>query len=434
MKKIIQDVVFKKTRPPAVTPAKSTPKVNEAIPKTGLEPISPHTFLQKGVGASPDGRESNSKFVLWLVAVIAFIFLLFSVSVLFTSAKIVVLPKIKDLVVEQEITASKDAKNGILPFELMTIKDEETRILKATKQVDVEKKASGQVFIYNAFSTEPQKLLIETRLEGEGKIYKTDAPVIIPGSTVKDGEIVPGSIEVGITAAVPGEEYNSGPIDLTIFGFKGTPKYTKFYARSKGEISGGFKGLAYVIDEEEANGVSNDLQEILKSRMLARAKAEIPSDFVFFDGAAFFDFGDTKPKIEAKESDLPITEKAALTVVLFNREKLTSKILELTDKEKTGADFYIADLNNLNFTIKSPADLSLGEPKELVFSLSGRAKTVSKVDEDKLASDLLGIRKKEFRQVLANYPNIDQAEVTIKPFWRSTFPENLNKIKIIVKS
>ena len=84
MKKIIQDVVFKKTRPPAVTPAKSTPKVNEAIPKTGLKPISPHTFLQKGVGASPDGRESNSKFVLWLGAGIAFIFLLFFFSVFFT--------------------------------------------------------------------------------------------------------------------------------------------------------------------------------------------------------------------------------------------------------------------------------------------------------------------------------------------------------------
>lgn len=414
-----------------VRPAETAEPANEVILPSHRTPKSPIPPRSAGLD---NRKESNSKLALWLVAIVAFVFLLFSVSVLFTSAKVAVLPKVKDLVLDEELVAKREAASGDLGFDVMTLTDEETKVLKATKQVDVEKKARGKAVLYNSFSTEPQKLLIETRLEGgNGKIYKTDAPVTIPGSTVKDGQIVPGSIEVGITAAEAGEDYNSSPVDFNIVGFKGTPKYSKIYARSKGDIAGGFKGLAYVIDEEEAKKVSSDLQGVLKSRMLTRAKAEIPAGFILYDKAVFLDFDDVQPRVEAKESDLPITAKATLTAILFNRDKLTDKLLESAGKKEEEGDFYIAGLESLDFILKDGLDLSSPELKEIIFGLSGRTKTVSKVDSGKLAADLLGIKKKEFRRVLAGYPNIDQAEVTIKPFWRSTFPENPKKIKILVK-
>src|SRR6185436_19331087 len=101
---------------------------------------------------------------------------------------------------------------------------------------------------YNNYSTASQNLDIDTRLEGSnGKIYKTKTKIVIPG--MKDGKT--GSVEVKVYASVAGPEYNSAPLDFKIFGFKGTPKYSKFYGRSKGALSGGAKGKAPALSAEE---------------------------------------------------------------------------------------------------------------------------------------------------------------------------------------
>src|SRR3989344_6062534 len=105
------------------------------------------------------------------------------------------------------------------------ISGEESKVVQDTKTKDVIEKAKGTVLIYNNFSSVPQRLDIDTRLEGSnGKIYKTVKKIVVPGMRSS----APGSVEVGIYAAAGGEEYNSGPLDFTIFGFKGTPKYSKF--------------------------------------------------------------------------------------------------------------------------------------------------------------------------------------------------------------
>jgi len=70
--------------------------------------------------------------------------------------------------------------------------------------------------------------------------------------------------------------------------------------------------------------------------------------------------------------------------------------------------------------------------KNIAFNLSGTPKVVWKVDTEKLISDLLGKRKKDFYQVLSQYPDIKSADLALKPAWRTSFPDKSKDIKIIV--
>ncbi|KKP64072.1 MAG: hypothetical protein UR62_C0021G0010 [Candidatus Nomurabacteria bacterium GW2011_GWF2_35_12] len=70
--------------------------------------------------------------------------------------------------------------------------------------------------------------------------------------------------------------------------------------------------------------------------------------------------------------------------------------------------------------------------KNIGFTLSGIPKIVYKVNEEKFTADLLNKKKKDFNQILAQYPNISSAELIFRPFWKASFPEKSESIEIIV--
>jgi len=207
--------------------------------KRTLKETEPMETQKERKEANRGGRKS--RYLLWLVALISAAFCFFTLSFLFSKAEVLVNQKTEDVILNENLSAGKDSNTG-LPFNLMIISDEENKILQATGEKDVTETATGAVLIFNASSSAPQPLNIDTRLEGSnGKVYKTQNKTVVPGMS-KDG--TPGSMEVKIYGAAAGADYNSAPLDFKILGFKGTPKYSKFYARSKGAITGGFVGKA----------------------------------------------------------------------------------------------------------------------------------------------------------------------------------------------
>jgi len=64
--------------------------------------------------------------------------------------------------------------------------------------------------------------------------------------------------------------------------------------------------------------------------------------------------------------------------------------------------------------------------------LAGPLEIVWKVDGDKLAADMLGQPQKSFNDILSKYPNIDSAQLVLRPFWKTSLPSKLTEIKVIV--
>jgi hypothetical protein len=372
----------------------------------------------------------RSRYGLWVVAGVAVIFLFFAVSFMFSKALITINPKISDIPYNQNLQAVKDTDEDTLSFDLVVLSGEEKKTLRGGEVTDLAVKARGTVVIYNNFNTVPQKLAIDTRLEGSnGKIYKTEKALTVPGMK----GATPGSIEVNIYGSEAGEAYNSGPLDFTILGFKGTSKYTKFYARSKGDITGGFVGKGSMVSEGSKTNAINELTEILKSKLSKKATEQIPPGFILFPDASFLSVDSEEVgKTEAGSTDVPITIKGTLYGFLFNEEELAKKIVSTAVANGDGSEVFISNIRDLTFALLRRDSSSAGVAN-INFSLTGTPKVVWKFDADALAAELVDKKKSDFSQILSQYPNIDSADLILRPFWKRSFPSELKNISVTVK-
>lgn len=374
------------------------------------------------------------KLMLWIITASSLIVLFFALSYLFDGATVTVTPKSKELVLNDTFTAVKNAGAEDLSFEVMAVDDDISKDVEGVENKDVSSLAKGTVVLYNEYSQTSQPLLIDTRLQTpSGKIYKTDKAVTIPGYTMKDGEKVPGSVTIGIHASEPGSDYNITPSDFTIFGFKGTPKYDGFYAKSKGDISGGAVGNVFTIDPTTAEKTKADLSVALRDKLLKKATNQIPPGYVYFDDSIFFtsDVPVSNPTSQTKT--ITLTESGSLALILFNEKNITAKIADAGLAQYDGNPVSMPELAKLHMQIKDKAAVNPQTATSISFTLDGKATLYWSLDKVKLLASLIGVRKSAVKDVLAQYPTIDTAEVVISPFWKTTLPTKEGDINLIVK-
>lgn len=416
---LLQDMVKVRNNSSLQVAGKKEKIFQKPEPKKELE-------LESELGQNKKG----SKYRIYFVALISVLFLLFALSYLFSGAKITIKPKVEDIPINEKLTALKDSNVSDLSFDLVVISGEENKIVEGGEEKDVAIKATGTVLIYNSFSSLPQNLDIDTRLEGSnGKIYKTVKKITVPGMTGDK----PGSVEVGIYGAEAGEAYNSVPLDFKIFGFKGTPKYEKFYARSRGDITGGFKGKSPIVSSLDKASVISELSSTLETKLVKKITDQIPSGFVLFKDAVFLKINDKDVSFTLnKENKTVANVKGTLYGFLFDEKKLTKKIAKDIIEEYNGDEVYMPNIRELTFSLNDKENISFADTKNINFSITGTPEIIWKIDEVKFASDIIGKKKEDFNKILSQYPNIDSAELVIRPFWKSSFPETTKNIEIIV--
>jgi hypothetical protein len=211
--------------------------------------------------------------------------------------------------------------------------------------------------------------------------------------------------------------------------------------RSVGNITGGFIGEASIISEADQAVALADLKTQLQAKLFQKAEYLIPSTDILFQSATFFSETDNSSEIPvlAKDNTFPITVAGTLYGIFFDQKQLTTKIATDNVTNYDGSDVYIPDIQNLTFVL-APSTLSTLQPdfsnftdlQSINFTLTGKATLVWKVDTDKLIADLLGKSKKEFYQILAGYPNIQSADLTISPVWKLSIPDKIKSITVIV--
>jgi hypothetical protein len=378
-------------------------------------------------------KEKKSYNMLWLIALISVVALFFAVSFLFSNAKVTVNPKTKDFVLNKTLTATKDTSADNLSYDLVVLSGEEKKEVVAGEEKDYLEYAKGSVLIYNSFSSSPQSFAINTRLEGSnGKIYKTQTSVTVPGMG-KNG--LPGKIGVDIYGEKVGEAYNSPPLDFTILGFKGTPKYSKFKAMSVGEITGGLSGKSRQVSDADKASTIKELTDTLLANLFAKAKNQTPKEFVLLQSATYLNIDENTITPSETPGNFIIDVKGTFSGILFNREKLTGEVIKAFSAGNPDTDVsntYVSNIDALIFSDSLLNATNISDAGDITFNLTGAQKIVWQVDTEKLTGDLLGRNKNEFNQILAQYPNIDSADLQVKPVWQSTLPSKSEKIKIIV--
>ncbi len=332
---------------------------------------------------------------------------------------------------ETDLSYSFIAKGKPAPDEIMyDVVNYDTSVskeVKATGEKTVTTKASGKIIIYNNFSTASQELVANTRFEAtNGKIYRISKAVIVPGQKTIDGKLTPGSVEAIVTADVPGEAYNSKETDFTIPGFKGSPKFSGFYARSSTPIEGGSSGIRKVPSDADLSKISKDLESELKAKLIADVSARVPKDFVLIKGAEQFELKQIEIKDSSNKEMALVALSGSIKTYIFQRQDIERNI---TKK--------LSDPISQNIEITSYDGLSLASFKENASSsvsanLIGKTTIKAKIDTEKLANAIAGQSKKNIVPIISDFTDIQKAEVVVKPIWMPSLPVDTERIRVIV--
>lgn len=310
---------------------------------------------------------------------------------------------------------SPDLVSGIIPAQYFSLSK------SGSKAVEAPLKAGGSIEIYNAYSAAPQKLVAQTRFETkDGKIFRIKNPVTIPGAKMSGTKLLPSSIKADVIADMVGEEYLIGPTFFTITGFKDTPKYAGFYAKSV-ELMTMVESVGLTKEDilKNRNELRESLAQELKSDTLNTLK---DSNLQLIDGASLIavDYF----KVSGNVISMKISWQA-----LFFKEK------DLRDLASYFVSSRYPDLKNFTFedSITYPkatrADFKKGE---LFFTFDIQKDNALTADIAALKKELAGHGESEMRAVVSSKTYIQSAAISLWPFWVTSAPDNLHKINITI--
>lgn len=410
-KKLIQDIFVKKNAPSGAAPERRT----QAVERTSEQPAR-----RPPVTSSPRSPLLGKK-RFWLSLVAIFVAVFFFVATSFSSATLTLTPRSETVVADGVYTLARKDTEGAIHYEVMTLDQENSLSVPANGVSKVEKKAKGTIIVYNAFDSKPQKLVAGTRFAtSDGKIYKADSTITVPGMKGSTA----GSVIADVTAAETGDEYNIGLSDFTIPGFKDSPRYAKFYARSKTEMIGGAKGNQPIAKDTDILDARHKLEDSLKTTLLDRSKKETPDGYLFYVGSDTFSIAFLPNQESASSTDsLIVRAKGTLSAIILEKASLARVLALKKVPGYTSETVDIANPESLNFAFakKDPSDTT---PDSIGASLTGSAKLVWAIDEESLRADIAGISKADFQNVLKNHPEINRAEASFNPPWIFSFPKD----------
>lgn len=385
-----------------------------------------HEFEASRARSNSRGRgfKKHWKKITVLGGIITVLIGVIVLSNMFHGATVTVTPRTQTQNIQKDYIAKRIPASSELGYNVVTVKQSGSETIKATGEKQVEKKATGTIVIFNNYSTAVQRLIKNTRFATpEGVIFRIVDSVTVPG---KKGT-TPGSVEASVVADGAGESYNVGLKDFTIPGFKGDPRYTTFYARSKTPIAGGFSGVQKIVADADRAKAKSNIESKISAELIKQIPVNVSPEVTYFPGAYTIEFT-ALPEESASASEVTIKEEGVLSIVVFDKKTLGAAVASVELAKYDRLPVILKNAEELTF--KSKGDFKPGSTDSISFTLSGPAKFEWLYDENGLKKALLGKSRSEIPAALQKYPTIEKADISLRPFWSRSFPDSLEKVII----
>lgn len=426
-KKIILEEI-KEEEPITITPQKKYPK--EFLPK---EPI-----LKEALPI----RKPKSKIFTVTNFIIVFIIISIGVAaismmIVLPEANITIIPKKETLVLDLPIKADTSistinlAQNKI-PGQIVKIEKEKTADFKATGKSTGESKAKGKIMIYNN-QTPPQNqsLVQTTRLEtSDGKIFRITNNVTVPAAKIDSGKTTPGSIEVAVVADAAGSDYNIGPSEFTIPGFKGSPKFDTFYGKSILPMTGGSsKGGGAAVTLDDIDNAKKQIESELIEAAKNELKEKLPKDLASVDDAITTKILEENVSVQAGASteNFSIKLKVSAMAFLFQEEDVKYLIAKNIETKMSGNAIVYKNMQKKYN--KVDADFVSGI---LSFNTHIEQEVTPSFNIAELKKSFAGKNESEIRDYVLSQESIDSAHISFSPVFVKKAPNNPDRIKVTI--
>lgn len=324
-----------------------------------------------------------------------------------------------------------DASGAItLPGQLLSAVKNSQIEIDAQGKTNVSEKARGKLIIYNGYDKNPQQLVASTRFESpDGKIFRLDKGVTVPGAKVEGTKITPSSVEAEVTASEAGDAYNIAPVmGWKIVGFKGTPRYDAFYGENKDRMQGGFVGERPSATEEDMKVAEEKLKNVLENALSAQMSILLSEKFKLVDGATSFALTRVELQSSPEKPDKAILYgEASMKKLVFIEDMLSAALME---KYKDSAPEN-AKVESLRANYTNPT-LNFNEGTMEV-SVEGNIYFVSNVSPEIVKEGVVGKNESELKDFIFSLPGVEEAKVSLWPFWVTRAPKNPDRIDVSIK-
>ena len=348
------------------------------------------------------------------------------------SAKIDIKPQKKEINFSLKISASDkyssvDTTFNKIPGQLFNIEEVATQTFQATGQREVAQKAKGAITVYNEYGTTPQTLIATTRFESpEGFIFRTLKTIVVPGTKVENGKIIPGSISVEIIADKPGPSYNISPSKFTIPAFKekgDTDRYGKFYGQSSEPMKGGVSGMAKVITDSDYTNAISALTAAVKTAVAESLQTQTSGLKIINASAVTMKNPDSNARIDEATDSFIMTVSGFIKTIGFKQEDLNKILKQYAEKDSNIT--VVPDKLDVSFD-----KITLTDNNFLDFTVSVKGNGYAQINIQKILSDILGNNTAQIKNYFQNAKEITSAKVLLSPFWIKKIPKNKEKIRL----
>ncbi|MCX6788509.1 MAG: hypothetical protein NTZ36_01340 [Candidatus Jorgensenbacteria bacterium] len=317
----------------------------------------------------------------------------------------------------------------LLPGEVFSETGNFTMSFPASGTESFETKATGKLLVYNTYSVSPQPLLKLTRFESpDGKIFRLDNAVTIPGAKSVNGKLTPSKVEVSVTADKAGDEYNKEPAThWTIPGFKGTARFTGIYADSQAVMSGGATGLRPKLSDDDRTKaekqVSDALQSSLGMKILAMA-----DKFKTFSSSTYFAITKKEEHVDKNDPNkFELFMEGDMKQIAFDEGTLKDAVVNRARSVETEKD-------NVD-----SVDVKYGEPKfdfdngTITIQVKSSVVFSPNINIESVMNNIKGSSKSSAEMMILGLPRLESAKISFWPFWVNSVPPDVSRIDISIK-
>jgi len=341
---------------------------------------------------------------------------------------------------EETITGSAsvfdvDAAKRAIPAEMFSVEKNETRLFPAHGEEYVERKARGVITVYNAHSSSPQHLVATTRLATpDGKIFRLDRAITVPGAKIEDGNIIPSSIDVSVTADKPGEEYNIGPVaKFTIPGFFGTARHEGFYGSSFKSMAGGFMGRIAVPTSEDIALAKTETTSGLKEGVYAFLINQIPEEFTVLDSAVLFETVRVSVNTNTNaDKEFSVTVSGKISAVAFRESDIKALMTDVFNS----APEVVRKGHNMSLkhsSINYGGAVADFAKKQISIDMNFNGLFWSPPDANEIAEAIRGKKESEIRAIVYGVPLVEKIKVAFWPRFVKAAPSDISRVHIVIE-